>query len=426
MKNSEQLQLLADLWADLQQPDLVWQIAVLAGCLGLAFVFAGWWRRRSAGESGRLHGASTRLAFPVVALLLAVVAQEVLAGMVHLKLLAVAIHLLVALALVRGCVYVLRRSFPGAAWLAISERWVAAAIWIGLALQITGLAPGVIRLLEGVSLTIGNTPLNLWVIGKGVLTVLATVVLALWLGGVIETRLMRVQGLDSSLRIVSVRVAKALLTLAALMAGLSLVGIDITALSVFTGALGVGLGFGLQKIASNYVSGFIILLDRSIRIGNVIQVNNETGGIVSEITTRYTVLKNFAGMEFIVPNEVLISSTVQNQSYSDSRVRVAFGVGVSYATPDLEAVLRSMENTARQHPRVIADPPPRAFLKNFGDSAIELELGFWIADPEQGLGNVRSDVALAVWQSFRDNRVEIPFPQRVVHLAAQPARQNGE
>ena len=420
MKNTEALKLLGELWADFQQPDLIWQIVILATCVALAFLFARWWKRRpSADSAGRLQAASRRIAFPLVAMLLTGVAIEV-SGMLekglHVKLLAVALPLLGTLALVRVCVYVLRQSFSNATWLATSEKWVAAVIWLALALYITDLAPAVIAFLEELAITLGKTRISVWMVLKGSLTILVTIVLALWVGGLLEARLMRVQGLDSSLRIVSVRVAKALLALIALMAGLSLVGIDITALSVFTGALGVGLGFGLQKIASNYVSGFIILLDRSIRLGNVVQIGHDTGGTVTEITTRYTVLKNLAGVEFIVPNETLIGSTVQSQSYSDSRVRVAFSLGVAYDTPDLDAVLRLMEETAAAHPRVITDPPPRALLLSFGDSAILLELGFWIADPEEGSGGVRSDVALALWRVFRERGVEIPFPQRVVRL----------
>jgi small-conductance mechanosensitive channel len=187
-----------------------------------------------------------------------------------------------------------------------------------------------------------------------------------------------------------------------------------TALSVFTGALGVGLGFGLQKIASNYVSGFIILLDRSIRLGNIVQVGNDAGQ-VTQITTRYTVLKHPGGTEYIVPNEALIGSVVQNQTYSDSRVRLATTIGVAYAS-DLERVMRLMAEAAAAHPRVLQDPPPKVLLTLFADSAINLELGFWIADPEEGRGNVLSDVNFAIWNAFRIHGIEIPYPQREVRL----------
>lgn len=414
MKEKQALKLLNELWADLQQPDLIWQLVALFACVGLAWFFARWWRRRDVGQQGYLHAASTRLAFPLLAALLLAVTHEVMESLQHAGLLDIALSLFAALALVRICVYMLRQSFRQALWLAAFERWVAAVIWIGLALYITGLSPFVITALERLSLTVGDRQVNLWTLATGSLTVLATLVIALWLAGLIEARLLRAEKLDSSLRIVSVRVSKALLTLVALMSALSMVGIDITALSVFTGALGVGLGFGLQKIASNYVSGFIILLDRSIRIGNVVQVGNDSG-MVTEITTRYTVLRNLSGVEFIVPNETLVSGTVQNQSYSDSRVCVLVLLGVAYDT-DLDAAMQLMESAAQSHPRVLADPPPKAALVKFAESAIDLELAFWVDDPELGLKGVRSDVALALWRAFRAAKIVIPLPQREVRV----------
>jgi small-conductance mechanosensitive channel len=337
---------------------------------------------------------------------------------VHVNLLKLAIPLLGSLALVRMVVFVLRQAFPGAGWLRGGERLIATLVWGWLALYITGLAPHLIEALEEVDFAFGKQKFNLWMILHGMVTVFLTVVAALWVAGMIEARLMRLDHLDSSLRIVGVRVAKALLTVVAIIASLSLVGIDMTALSVFTGALGVGLGLGLQKIASNYVSGFIILLDRSIRIGNVVQVGAE-GGQVTHITTRYTVLKHPTGAEYIVPNETLIANVVQNQSYSDNRVRLSTTIGVAYGT-DLDLAMRLMVEAAVAQPRVIADPAPRVFLTQFGESAINLELGFWIADPEEGKGNVTSDVNLDIWRAFQANGVSIPFPQRDVRIVSEP------
>ena len=388
MKDKQILKIFHELWADLTAPDAFWQFLVLFACLGLAALFARWWQGQKFKHPGRLQEAGARAAPPLLALLLVAVAHEALDGLMHVKLLAVAMPFLAALLLVRICVYVLRQSFADAHWLADSERWVTALVWIGLLLYLTGLAPLLITTLDRLSVTAGKYNLSLWMVIKGSLTVLVALVFALWVAGLIESRLLRFE-VDSSLRIVSIRITKAVLILVALLIGLSMVGIDITALSVFTGALGVGLGLGLQRIASNYVSGFIILLDRSIRLGNVVQLSPEIAGTVSEITTRYTVLRNLAGVEFLVPNELMVSNTVQNQSYSDTRVRVALRVGVAYSTPDIEAVLRLMEDVARQHPRVIADPPPGAFMVEFGDSSILLELGFWISDPQAGMGCVR-------------------------------------
>ncbi len=409
------LQLFRDLFDDLRDPNFVWQVVALAACVGAAWLFARWWIGRHHQEGGgRLKDAGARLAFPLTAVALVGIAKLVLQKFIHVNLLRLALPLLGSMALVRAVVFVLRQAFPRATWLTTWERIIATFIWGWLALYITDLAPHVIDALEGVVFPLGAQRLNLWMILQGIVTVFLTVVVALWVAGLIEARLMRMQDVDSSLRIVGVRVAKALLTVAALVTGLSMAGIDMTAFSVFTGALGVGLGLGMQRIASNYVSGFIILLDRSIHLGDIVQVGTD-GGQVSKITTRYTVLKNPGGVEFIVPNEMLISNVVQNQSYTDTRVRLATTVGVAYGT-DLDLAMRLMAEAASGQPRVLADPAPKVLLTLFGDSSIQLELGFWIADPEEGKGGVTSDVNRAVWRAFRDNGIEIPFPQRELRM----------
>ena len=191
-------------------------------------------------------------------------------------------------------------------------------------------------------------------------------------------------------------------------------GVDITALSVFTGALGVGLGIGLQKIAANYVAGFILLLERAIRIGNLVQVGADAGTI-SEITTRYTVIRSGNGVEAIVPNETMISSTVLNQTLTDRRQRLVTSVGVGYGS-DVEAALQTLIDCALAQPRVLASPAPAAFLTQFADSSINLELGFWIADPENGKANILSAVNLEIWRRFKAQGIEIPFPQREVRV----------
>lgn len=413
-EKNQALRLINDLLSDFRDPDFVWQVIALLTCLGLAGLVARWWRGRQTEGAGRLSDASSRLAFPLTGMLLTGIALATLGNFIHLNLLKLAMPLLGSMALVRGVVFVLRQAFPRATWLAAWERIIAATVWGWLALYITDLAPFVIDAMESVQFHVGKQHIDLWTVLRGIATVFLTVVFALWIAGVIEARLMRVQSLDANLRIVGVRVAKAVLTVVAILTSLALVGIDMTALSVFTGALGVGLGFGLQKIASNYVSGFIILLDRSIRIGNIVQVGSDSGE-VTQITTRYTVLKHPAGSEFIVPNETLIGSTVQNQTWSDTRVRLATTVGVAYDS-DLDLACRLMTEAAASHPRVLAEPAPRVFLTQFADSAINLELGFWIDDPEEGKGNIVSDVNFVIWRSFREHGVAIPFPQREVRL----------
>lgn len=408
------LQLISDLWADLGNPDFIWQACALLACLGLAMLIARGWRRRFEEGAGRISDAGARLAFPLSGMVLVAAARLALKPFIHVNLLKVAMPLLGSMALVRSVVFVLRQAFPKAAWLTAWERIIAAVVWGWLALYITDLAPYVIESLEQVQFKIGQQAVDLWMILRGVVTIFLTVVLALWIAGVIEARLMQVESLDGNLRIVGVRVAKAVLTVVAILISLSLVGIDMTALSVFTGALGVGLGFGLQKIASNYVSGFIILLDRSIRIGNIVQVGADSGE-VTQITTRYTVLKHPGGVEYIVPNETLIGGVVQNQTFSDTRIRLVTTVGVAYDT-DLDLAVRLMTSVAAAHERVLVDPPPKVFLSRFGDSSLDLELGFWITDPEGGKGNVLSDINFGVWRAFKENNIVIPFPQREIRI----------
>ncbi len=252
-------------------------------------------------------------------------------------------------------------------------------------------------------------------------TVCLTLLFALWVGSLIESRLMAAEQLDGNLREVLARVTKALLSVIALLLSLSLVGIDVTALSVFSGALAVGIGFGLQKIASNYVSGFIILLDRSIRLGDLVAIDEHVSGTVTQITTRYTVLRTLAGAEIIIPNEYLVGNIVRNLSFSDKRVRVATRIQVAYDS-DLDLAMSLMREAASGHPRVLTEPPPGVLLSDFGESGITLELGFWVADPEAGTGGVLSDVNLAIWEAFRARRIEIPFPQREVRLVGVPDR----
>ena len=413
-EKSQALRLITDLLADFNDSSFVWQAVALVVCLGMSFLIARWWRGRHLEGAGRLSDASSRLAFPLTGMVLTGIAIATLGSVIHVNLLKLAMPLLGSMALVRSVIFVLRQAFPRATWLTAWERIIAATVWGWLAIYITVLAPYVIDAMEQIEFHIGKQHIDLWTILRGIATIFLTVVFALWVAGIIEGRLMRLHTLDANLRIVGIRVAKAGLTVVAILTSMALVGIDMTALSVFTGALGVGLGFGLQKIASNYVSGFIILLDRSIRIGNIVQVGTDSGE-VTEITTRYTVLKHPGGTEFIVPNETLISTTVQNQTLSNAQLRLSTTVGVAYDS-DLELVVRLMLEAATSHERVLAEPQPKVFLTQFGDSSINLDLGFWIGDPEGGKANIVSDVNFSIWRAFKENGVSIPFPQREVRI----------
>ena len=402
---------------DLGKPDFWWQVLALLLCLGVALLVDRQMRKRSLalGELGLTvgEGGLKRLVFPLVALVLVFAARYLLRP--HpANLLSIALPLLGSLAVIRLVFFVLRLSFATATWLASFERLFAFLAWSVVALHILGLLPDVINALDSTGFHAGKQWISLWLLIQGGVTVFFSLLMALWLGGVVDVRLNQTEGLDGNLRLVFSRLAKALLVLVAILVSLPMVGIDLTTLSVFGGALGVGLGLGLQKVASNYVSGFIILLDRSIRIGNMISVGAERGE-VTRITTRFTVLRAGNGVESIVPNEVLMGSVVQNESLTDRRVRVAIQVQVAYGT-DLERCLDLLTTLARGEARILAEPPPLALVLAFADSGINLELGFWIQDPELGTGLLKSNLNLAIWRAFREAQIEIPFPQREVRM----------
>ena len=409
--------LLTAFFSDLEQTTIMWQLAVLLFSLALAWGFNRWLRSRLPKSEGAIKfglGGVTRVAFPLIALLLVVIGKTVLKNWHSINLLNVAVPLLLALALVRLAVYILRQIFAPSGWLHNSERFIATAIWVGLALHLTGFLPEILDAMDELSFHVGRQKISLLVILSGILSVLVTVLAAMWLGRTLENRLMAAEDLDMNLRVVLSKLVRAVLVVLGIMVALPLAGIDITVLSVFGGALGVGIGFGLQKIASNYVSGFIILIDRSIHPGDSLTVDGRFG-TVSQLTARYMVLKGLDGTEAIIPNETLITSTVINHSYSDREMRLAIPVQVSYQT-DLDKALTILNEAAAAHPRVLKEPPPAAFLKAFGDNGIDLELGVWINDPEQGQLNLKSDINLEIWRKFQAAGIEIPYPQLDVRI----------
>lgn len=410
---------ITDLFEDIDHATLLWQVGILLASLLLATLIQLLVRRRMPGMGGAWKlgmGGFNRVIFPLTALLLVMVGTAMLKPLNqgHLALLHIAVPLLASLALVRLTVYVLRHVFAPGSWLSAWERFIAATIWIGLALHLTGLLPGIVEGLDEFSFHLGRQRVSLLLLLEAGATIAASLVASLWLGGEAERKIMKADGVDMNLRVVTAKVVRALLIFIGVMIALSSVGIDLTLLSVFGGALGVGLGFGLQKVASNYVSGFIILLDHSIRIGDLVTVDNRYGTITA-ITARYIVVKNPDGTEAIIPNDTLITSTVLNHSYTSHEIRLSIPVQVGYDT-SVEEAMSLMEEVAKKHPRVINDPAPQAYLKSFGDNGIDLELGLWINDPEEGQLNLRSEINLAILRVFRDAGIEIPYPQRDVRI----------
>jgi small-conductance mechanosensitive channel len=423
---------------ELADPALWWQLLPLAACLGVAWLLgralrAVLKRRLEASQARRpaasrplaiMGGGAVRLAAPLLALVLVTIAHAVAERMrfPH-HLLAVAQALLVAFAVVRAFAYLLRHVFPAGGLIAAGERWIAIAVWVGVALHLTGALPDLLAWLDGVRLPLGKHKLSLLLIAQAALSVVLTLLVSLWIAALIERRLEGAESLNLSLRAVLARFVRALLVLVAILVSLALVGIDLTVLSVFGGAIGVGLGLGLQRIASNYFSGFIILLDRSIRIGDMISVDKYAGA-VTQINTRYTVLKSLDGTEAIVPNEMLVNSPVANLSFTTRENRLAVQVTVDYDS-DVGRVREILLEAARAHPRVIADPPPMVFLREFGGDGLVMELGFWINDPEGGSLNVRSDLNLAIWEGFRRAGIRIPYPRREVTVVPGAAAAAG-
>lgn len=412
--------LITDLAFDLQETAILWQVVVLVVCLLIAWQFSRLSKLRMAGKvtaEGTMKigfGSMQRLTFPISALVLVVIARWALSYFQPVKLLNIALPLLFSLALVRIAVYMLRTIFAPGGVVRLWERTIAWTIWIGVALYITGLLPEILDLLDQLGFHVGKQRVSVLLILQGILSVAVTMLLALWLGRTLEQRLMRMEPMDMSVRVVLAKLVRATLIMVGVLVALAAVGIDVTLLSVFGGALGVGLGLGLQKIASSYVSGFIILLDRSIRIGDMVTVDNRMGR-VTQLTTRYIVVKGRDGTEAIIPNDTLITSTVLNHSYSDRDTRIGIPVQISYAS-DLENAMRILVDVARNHPRVLKNPEPKALVKEFADNGIQLELGVWIQDPEEGQSNLRSDINLEIWREFSKHGIEIPFPQREVRL----------
>ena len=417
---------LVGLWQDLLQPFVLWQVVALLASLG-----AGWMLQRVARR--RFHRGSTdlnavlrfgqtglrRVVFPLSSLVMVLVLRALLQPYHRVPLLDLAIPLLLSLALIRFGVFALRQALGASGWLASFEKMFAVLAWSVVALHIVGWLPEVIAGLEAISFKLGTQTLTLWMLLQGGVTVLLTLLLALWIAGALERRLLAASSVDANLRAVLMRVTKTLLLVVAVLVALPMVGINLTTLSVFGGALGVGLGFGLQKIAANYVSGFIILLDRSIRIGNLISVGRDRG-VVKEITTRYTLVTAANGIESIIPNEVLVASVVQNETFSDTRVNVPLNFQIGYEA-DVESALQVLIEVARLQPRVLQEPPPKSFLASFGDNGINLTLLYWIADPQEGVLGITSAINLEVWRRFQAAGIGIPFPQREVRLLSAAA-----
>lgn len=408
---------LTKLWTQLQQPTAMAELGLLLACLGGAWLIVRLTRGRQADPKSIWFGQHVvdGVLFPILALLLALGARRFLAGVeIPLAVFRVAIPVLVSLAVIRLTVKVLGVVFPNAPTMRVLERTVSWMAWAGSVLWIIGVMPLVLDELDGITWKIGSSQVSLRNLIEGAFSAVLVLILSLSLSSAIENRLLKGATDNMSLRKIMANLARALLLTVGLMMALSAVGIDLTALSVLGGAIGVGVGFGLQKLAANYVSGFVILAERSLRIGDLVKVDNFEGRI-TDINTRYTVLRSSAGREAIVPNEMLITQRVENASLADNKLLLMTEVQVAYGT-DLEWLRPLLAEAVAKVPRILPSPAPAVHLTAFAPDGLGLTVAFWIGDPENGQLAARSEVNLAILATLNQLNVDIPYPQRVVHV----------
>ena len=346
-------------------PTVLVELAVLAVCVGLAWGLVALLQRGLRRGDPRSILFGVRIVdgalFPLVLLSLAYIARTLLHHWVALAAFKIAIPVLVALVVIRIGVKVLQVAYPDAAWVRPIERSISWMAWLGMVLWVTGLLPLVLDELDQIHWKVGGATLSVRTIIEGAVTAAAVLLIALWISAAIESRLLRsATGAELSLRKAVSNAVRALLVFVGLLVALSSVGIDLTALSVLGGAVGVGIGFGLQKLAANYVSGFVILAERSMRIGDNVKLDNFEGRI-TQINARYTVIRSSSGRESIVPNEMLITQRVENLSLSDPKVWMSTVVSVAYES-DVDQVAQLLTNAALVSPRVLRDPAPSAAL----------------------------------------------------------------
>lgn len=429
---------LAQLLKELRGPDVWIEVLALLTCITLAWVVARTLARHFATGAKAPAGSDdaappTRaqdsvwfgrrvldgLLFPLLVLVLVYAARRLLGGvMPGVALLSVAVPVSLSLVLVRFVARVLTSVFPASAGVRLIERGVSWLVWLGMVLWLVGALPVLLDELDAVKFTMGKSTLTLRSLLETCLLFGLSLVLTLWISKLVETRLLDKAISDLSMRKAATNAVRVILLTVGLLLALSIAGVDLTALSVLGGALGVGLGLGLQKLAANYVSGFVILLERSLRIGDTVRIDTFEGRI-SDIKTRYTIIRAPNGRESVVPNEKLLTERVENLSLADPNISLQTVIQVGYDS-DVAQVQALLCGAARAHPRVLADPEPNAMLTNFAADGLEFTLVFWIRDPSNAQTGVRSDVNIAVLQALRAANIDIPYPQRVLHVQPAP------
>ncbi len=405
-------------WIDsLVRPDSLLALAAFGACVLLSWCVV-WMVRRTFTEQTLSVLLGKKLIdgvlFPMLLWGLTFGARALLTQERPIALFDILLSVCTSLALIRLGVKVLQVAFDQAPFVRVLERTISWLAWGAVVLWVTGVLPLVLDELDRIHWKVGGASLSVRTLIEGALTAGAVLIVTLWVSSAIESRLLKsATGSDLSLRKVISNTVRVLLMFVGLLLALSSVGIDLTALSVMGGAIGVGIGFGLQKLAANYVSGFVILAERSMRIGDNVKVDNFEGRI-TDIKARYTVIRSATGRESIVPNEMLITQRVENLSLTDPKLWQSCVLSVSYDSP-VDEVIDLLVQACVQQPRVLSDPAPSAALSAFGPDGLEFTVIYWIEDPEKGQLNLKSDIHRAVLKALQARGIEIPYPQRVVH-----------
>lgn len=405
---------------DLSTVSALWQLLVIGVILGVSGLLNLHLRKQIvAGKVNPVYkmllGGIQRLFFPFVAFIMLVIASYALDHWMHIGLVRLAARMLFAMIIIRSVVYILRYVFSPSEWLHSFERVISWTVWVIVALHISGFLTPVLQVLEDVQFKVGKQKLNLLLLMQGALTIVVTMLIALWLSRMIELRLMASSNINSNWRVIMVKLVRMVAIVIALLMSLAAVGIDVTMLSVFGGALGVGLGFGLQKIASNYVSGFIILMDKSLHMGDIVTISGHYG-IVKDLRSRYMTLRKQDGTEIIIPNEMMITDVVINHTFAAHKAKVPVPVQISYES-DLDLAMQILREIGKTHERTIRDDTAvDVTIKSFGQNGIDLLLALWVLNPEEATTKLQSEIYYEIWQRFKANNIHIPYPQQDVRI----------
>lgn len=407
-------------WEDLSRPTVLVELGVLVAVVLLAWLLARALQKGFSERDERSIWFGVRLVdgvlLPMLLLCLSYAALEVLKHWLRPVVFHIAVPVFIALVVIRVGVKVLKATFAQARWVKALEQTISWVAWLGMVLWVSGLLPVVLNELDMITWKVGTTKLSVRNLLEGMITAGATLLITLWISAGIESRLLRnAKGAELSLRKAVSNATRAVLVLIGVILAMAAVGIDLTALSVLGGAVGVGVGFGLQKLAANYMSGFVILAERSMRIGDVVRLEGGFEGVITQINARYTVVRSASGREAIVPNEQLMTQRVENLSLADSCVNQTITLTLA-SDSDVELAMSLMRDAVQKQERVLAAPAPSVSLQNLTPDGLEFQVGYWVNDGGQTQGNLRSDINLAILSALRANGIALATPQRHVMM----------